>query len=471
MNEIVKIPPLFLIVLFLLPLCAQAQEADRPRTFYLYAGSSVYGSTGINLPFWFHSNVDGRVDPSGTNLLNEVGYRANLFRSGIFSISSGGNLAARLSPQNSLHFSKLYVDAELGGFRLSAGKFPQPIGLNNHRLSVGSPLVSRNATPIPKVSLSTPEFLDAPFGNGVLEYKAMFSHGWLNESRYVDGVMMHQKYLYIQLNFGRFLATGGFVHNAMWGGTHPTMGRFPQGFSDYLRVITGRAAAAGGPGGEVSNVLGNSVAAYDFAATYEFETVTASLTRMFYLEDKVSTRFRSPWDGVWGLNLHFDEPEAVVGELTYEHFNTKTQDAKLSEAPGRRDYYNHFLFESGWSYHQRALGLPLALYDSQQQMFTNNMIVGHHLGVKGQISAGLGYKAFLTYSRNYGRNGETLPKEDYQLAPLRTDQYSFYLSLRHSLASIENISVGVAAGADFGELYEERVGLMLNVRWGRSFEF
>lgn len=466
-----KVLSVLLIGLFSIPITLFGQMDEQPGTIHFYAGSSVYGGTDENLPFWFHSNVDGVVDPSGTNWLNEIGYRAYLYENGDFSISSGTNLVARLSPQNSLHFSELYMDASLGGFRLSAGKISQPIGLNNHELSVGSMMVSRNATPIPGISLTTPNFLDVPFGNGVVEYKALFSHGWFNENRYVDGVKLHQKYLYIRLNFGRLLATGGFIHNAMWGGTHPTQGRFPQSFSDYLRVITGRSAAEGGPGGEVANVLGNSVAAYDFGLTYEFESFTASLTRLFYLEDKVSTRFRSPWDGVWGLNLYFDEPGSPVQALTYEHINTKQQDARSFEAPGRRDYYNHFLFENGWSYHQRSIGLPLMLYDSEVGAFTNNMIVGHHLGLKGMITESLGYKTFFTYSRNYGRNGETLPIDEYRLAPLRTDQYSFYLSFSHSLPGVENINVGLAATGDFGELHEDRIGLMVKVRWGKTFEF
>jgi len=464
-----KLLTVFLICFLLSATNLNAQDDSRSPEVDLSVTSSVYGSTGANLPFWFHSNVDGKVDPNGTNFLNEVRFSSRLLKNDNFSIAAGGNLAARLSPENSLHFSELYAKAQLGGFVLSIGKFPQPIGLNNHDLSVGSMTVSRNATPLPKISLSTPEFLDAPLTNGFLEYKVLYSHGWFNEERYVDDVKLHQKYLYLRFNIGRFSATGGLVHNSMWGGTHPTIGELPQGFSDYLRVITGRSAAEGGPGGEVANVLGNSVASYDFAATYRFDSFTASLTRLFYLEDKVSTRFRSPWDGVWGLNLTFEDDESLLNALTYEHINTKQQDAKSFEARGRRDDYNHFLYESGWSYQQRAIGLPLVLFDSDIGEFSNNIIVGHHLGFRGRLSGELVYKTILTYTRNYGRNGRTIPREDFPLAPLRTDQYSLCLSLRHSLQNIENLSVGLAAAADFGELYEDRVGLMVSVRWGNAF--
>ena len=49
------------------------------------------------------------------------------------------------------------------------------------------------------------------------------------------------------------------------------------------------------PLGEDSNVVGNSIGAYDFNLGLIFNNVNLNIYRIFYLEDKVSTRFRSPW--------------------------------------------------------------------------------------------------------------------------------------------------------------------------------
>ncbi|WP_245683966.1 capsule assembly Wzi family protein, partial [Rhodohalobacter halophilus] len=246
----------------------------------------------------------------------------------------GADLALRVSGNSTAFFPELYLGAEYRAFRLDFGRFNRPIGLNNHNLSIGSMMVSRNAVPIPRIMLSTPEFTDVPWTNDILEFKAMVSHGWFTDERYVDSPYLHQKYLYLKVNATKSLsAVGGIVHNAQWGGTHPTFGRAPQSFSDYLRIVFSRAADpdSNAPPAQITNALGNSVAAYEFALQYEGTGFDLSATRLFYLEDSVSKRFRSPWDGVWGINLEFHDENRLLNALTYEHINTRRQDAKADE--------------------------------------------------------------------------------------------------------------------------------------------
>lgn len=446
------------------------------------AGSAVIGSTAGSLPFWFYSNVDGRVDRSGTNWLNQLRVKHALADKGPLKIGIGGNAVLRLSENSSLHFTELYLQAEAYGLRLDAGRFRQPIGLNNHGLSVGSMMVSRNAIPVPRVSLSTSGFANVPGTRGRVEFKGMFSHGWLEKDRHVESPFLHQKYLYLRVNIGSWSTTGGIVHNAQWGGTDPNRGSLPQSFNDYLRLIAGRGAASSSnaPGGEISNVIGNSVAAYDFGLQYEHKKFTASLTRLFYLEDKVSTRFRSPWDGVWGANVKFKGDNNLLRALTYEHINTKNQDAKDFELIGRRDYYDNFLYRSGWTYENRTLGIPLILFDGTT--ITNNVLIGHHVGFEGQLVPGLEYTGYFTYSRNYGvRNdwvtgpiSDSIPEDRNDIIPreqFREDQYSMLIGLNYRLPGRENITLNMKLGADLGELYEDAFGIMAGITWNSGGVF
>lgn len=437
--------------------------------------SSVYGGTAGSLPFWFYANVDGTVDPSGANWLNELSAEHNLLDREGFTIDMGGNAVFRLSDNSSIHFTELYLRARAFGLQLEAGRFPQPIGLNNHELSVGSMMVSRNAIPVPRISLSTPEFMDVPFLNGHVQYKGLFTHGWMEEDRRVSNPYLHQKYLYLRVNAGPFSGTGGLVHNVIWGGNSPTLGRLPQSFGDYLRVITGRAASvsSNAPGADIANVIGNSIAAYDFGLTYEQDTYSLSLTRMFYLEDKVSTRFRSPWDGVWGLNLKLKDEHSLVKALTYEHINTKNQDAKNFELIGRRDYYDHGQYP--WVYENRTIGIPLILFDGNT--ISNNVLVGHHFGIKGEITSKVSYTGFFTYSRNYGIQhdwvssgdfDDSIPKDREDIIPreqFREDQYSMMLGFDYRPSSVDNITLNLKLSADLGELYEDNFGLMAGFSW------
>ncbi len=439
----------------------------QPRTLSLQATTTLLGSTESSLPFWFHANRDGSADPAGTNWINELGFNAGLYDDGVLSVDAGGHLVGRLSVDNALHFSRLFLKAEAGGYRLSAGRFTQPVGLNNHALSSGAMMVSRNAVPVPGISISTPDFLNVPLTGGVLQYKGMFAHRRFTGERYVEAPYLHQKYLYLRLNLGRFSGTGGIVHNAVWGGLHPDYGQLPKSFSDYLRVVLSRGAGEDSnvPRGEVTNVIGNSIAAYEFAAAYDFGNWSASATRLFYLEDGVSRRFRSPWDGVWGFNFTHGDPGRLIGALTYEHINTKQQDARNFQAIGRANYYNHGIYRSGWASYGRTIGTPLFTYNPETGRITNNMIVAHHTGMAGHLSPDLSYKLLATYSRNYGVNGRIISPEELDLQQRRADQYSFYLAFLHRLPGTDHFSLSFALAADRGTLYANRFGILFGIQW------
>lgn len=453
-------------------------RSQRDEVTNLSVHSGLYVGTGDALPFWFYSNRQGKIDPVSTNFYNEVSFAHTFWEDkerGLY-LGTGANAVLRVADDNSIHFSELFLRAEAIGLKLEAGRFYQPIGLNNHDLSIGSMMVSGNAIPVPKISIATQGFLDLPVGNGVVEYSGMFSHGWLEEDRYVESPYLHQKYLYLKVNIGSFSGIGGFVHNAQWGGTDPNRGRLPQSFGDYLRLITGRGAdeSSNAPGGEISNVIGNSVAAYDFGLKYDHEAFTLSLNRMFYLEDKVSTRFRSPWDGVWGFNLEFKEKGVFIEALTYEHINTKNQDARSFELIGRRDYYDNFVYRSGWTYEDRTLGIPLILFDGTT--ITNNVLVGHHIGMNGNINENFSYKTFLTYSRNYGvRNNwvtgpirDSIPADREDIIPrdeFRKDQYSLFLDLAYRPDFKQPLAFNLKLSTDMGDLYKDSFGIMAGITW------
>ncbi len=454
---------------FMLPGRAKSQNT----TYKVRTG--IYAGTAGELPFWFYSNINGKIDPSGTNFLNELSFHHLFMDNGTLLLSGGVNTVLRFSDDKSVHLSELYIQARAYGLQLDAGRFRQPIGLNNHQLSVGSMMVSDNAIPIPKISISTPEFMEVPFTDGFLQYKGMFSHGWLEGSRYVSNAFLHQKYFYLRVNAGSFSGTGGIIHNAQWGGESPQFGRLPQSFGDYLRLISGMGAnpESNAPGGEISNVMGNSVAAYEFGLAYRHDQYRISVTRLFYLEDKVSTRFRSPWDGVWGANLTFDNNNGLLHAITYEHINTKNQDAKSWELIGRRDYYDNFVYRSGWTYENRTLGIPLILFDGTT--ITNNVLIGHHVGFKGKGTDNLAYRILFTYSRNYGvrddwvsRGGDSIPNDRDDIIPreqFRQDQYSWLVQFKYTLQNLEGLQVDLSIGSDTGKLYANNLGVMAGVSY------
>ena len=88
-------------------------------------------------------------------------------------------------------------------------------------------------------------------------------------------------------------------------------------------------------GSDISNAIGNSVAAYDFRLNANLEKFQFKAYRLFYLEGWVSTWFCSLWDGMWGAGIEFDEENRWENEIFWEHMNTKRQDSFDYEPHGR----------------------------------------------------------------------------------------------------------------------------------------
>lgn len=459
-------------VLFLADVCQAQQE----KVEYGIE-TSAYLGLSEELPFWLYANTDGTVDGSSSNFINRL-YSTYSISDGSedLQFSSGFDLNGRISQQNSLHLTQVFSELRYKGAVLKGGRFYDPIGLNDRELSMGSMMVSRNAIPVPKIRLGTAGFVEIPGTRERLELDMMMSHGWFTDDRHIDGSYLHQKYLYLRYNHSRFDLTAGAVHNVMWGGTHPRFGKLPSSFSDFLRVASGKAAVGNNaPANDTSNVIGNSVAAYDIKAGINFDQFRLKIYRLFYLEDKVALRFRSPWDGMWGAGIEFEDQEGIVTALLWEHMNTKRQNAWEGTSLGRSSYYNNGVYRSGWTYEGQVLGNPLLIYgptatfDGGPYPVSNNMIVAHHIGIKGKPLDRLNYKAFFTYSRNYGTSidqGEGPPYRP--LDEIRVDEYSSMLELDYLIAPKYGLRLQSTLAFDIGELYNDnRWGFQVGICWSR----
>ena len=460
-----KLFPKFLLAVLLLTGSASFQQAGAQTTqdnpFRLEFTSYISGSTDSDgtLPFWLYANRDGIVDSSSTNWINELRFEQLLTENEDISLYAAGNIAGRLSGESTLFVPELYLRAEAYGLRLQAGRFPQTMGLGNHELSSGSIMMSRNATPIPGISISTPDFLVVPYTDGDVQVKGSFSHGWMGDDRFVEGSFLHHKSAYLRLYIGNFSATGGLIHNVVWGGRHPELGRLPQSFGDFLRAVAGKSAEErdGTPVNETKGVIGNSVAAYDFGLQYEHEQFTLLFSRMYFLEASISPKpiVETPWDGSWGLHLNLESEGHFLNAISYEYINT-TQANRSGQVLREDNYYNNGIYLSGWTYKDRVLGNPLFLFDAANNLVFNNVFLAHHLGVKGTVSRQLSYTAFATFSRNYGN--VFTPGEHF-------DQLSGYLRVAYSLPQRDSLSLFASIAADIGELYSEKAGFQLGFSW------
>ena len=409
----------FLSALVLVSLTTVDVGAQQQRIDYK---AEVYYSTSSEsrLPFWLVTNQFGVIDPSSSSGIARFGASWSSNETGLFSYRIGLDIVGRASDNNALFFQQFYGEARLGPFQLQAGKKERTTGETHQSLSLGSMLLSGNAAPVTQISLSWPDFVTIPGTGEFLGVRGYVGHGWIEGSRVVDDVLLHEKSLYLRLGMPDWPVEGraGILHYTMWGGISSRPGReepLPSRFSDFLRVFFIQGAADDFEiNGEITNVLGNSLGAYDFSLRVYLPSVEIIAYRQFYLEDTVSLAFRNGWDGMWGLGFSFVDG-TLIQDILWEHVNTKRQSSKKDEPRGTDNYYNHFVYESGWTHRGLTLGIPLVLTGIGYEGVVNNIVLGHHVAIQGELGRSSLYKLMLTYSRNYGAhsilNEETFRRE------------------------------------------------------------
>ncbi len=436
------------------------------RVEMLGAGASAYP-----LPYGLTANRYGRIDAFGGSALLSLGAHIGYTEGRRLDYALGIETLGRLGDTSTLHVHQGYARARYAAFELSAGRWEQTLGVVDPTLSAGSMVWSANTSPLPRITLGIPRFTAIPGTRDFAFIRGHVSHGWFERERFVAGAQLHEKSFYLRLFSEKapIQLHGGVAHSVIWGGTHPGLGRLPSSFSDYLRVFFIQEGTEEAPQFEVINVLGNTIGTYDFSVTVRALGIDWLAYRHFYIEAGPGLRFRSPWDGMWGLSLKTEDRRGLVAGVLYEHVNTKRQGAQYSrgEANGPDNYYNNILYRGGWVYHGRTIGLPLLVADGRRRGIVNNILLAHHLGIEGNLGAAA-YRALVTYSRNYGAIQVFESPESTLWVNGRTerrDQYSMLVEVSGPLAPAYALSYRAAVAWDTGALYTNTVGAMVGVVW------
>jgi hypothetical protein len=465
--------------------CVQAQTPA-------YAPSPTYGpthaevetgasaTTGAAPPFWLHANTDGLVDPTSSGGWVRGAVRRALDSDGRWSYGYGLEGVARLSDRETAYLSEAYVEARYGFLRARVGRKPDVIGEVAHDLTSGSLGTSRNATPIPKIVLATDGYTGVPFTGRWMEFKGQYTHGWMSDDRVTTGAYLHQKTLYLRVGTPSPVQVhAGLVHNAMWGGTTPVFGRLPQSFEDYARTVVALNGSEDAPPGEEAYIQGNHLGVIDVGLSAEVGTFELQAYRQFIYEDRDNLKLKSPQDGLLGVAVVDEREERWMDRLVYEYLYTKWQNGPFGPsgterggAGGQDNYYNHYIYESGWTLYGRTAGSPLLTpFSDGRPGIANNRVVAHHLGVAGHAGP-VRYRVMATYSRNYGTYGDEDAAqrrgEEYRFNP-RLDQASVLVGARMPWPSDDRFVIRASVGVDAGELYDDAVGVRLGLVYRPRF--
>jgi len=433
--------------------------AAQTLTYQGTLGATAASTAGQ--PLWLRANEYGRIDPQSANGYVRVAGTGQTDTSRVWDARVGVDLLGRWSSSETVHFSELYTRLRYRFVQLRVGRRHNPIGpVNGGTLSTGSLIQSRNATPVPMVSVGTAGYVSVPFTKGLVQVKGHYAHGWFDDNRFVENVYLHRKAAYLRFGAGRRVsATMGLVHNAQWGGTSPADGTLPQDGADYLDVVIGARGPEDAPKGEQVNAIGNHVGIFDFGGTVRWDGFTVSGYHQHLFEDGSGfDKWDNVPDGLYGLRWRKAQ-EGIVSTIQYEFLYTKNQSGSI-RPPGRDDYYNNFIYRSGWSSNGAVLGSPLMLYDPSRtntNTVYSNRVVAHHLGVAGWVSSRLQYRALATWMRHSGTF-------DYPFSTTQT-QMSALLELTVLPFPTPEIEVTGAVAVDTGEIPDGRMGIQVGITY------
>ena len=380
-----------------------------------------------------------------------------------------------------------YLSKKINDYELKIGRWSNRL-TSESNLSSGSLIRGNNSIPIPQISLFLPNYKKIKILERQFFIKGGFSHGWLSKENYIKAPFLHEKYLYLKKRFNNDIELeAGVFHEAIWGGETIEYGLQPQKFSDYLRVIFGQSASKNAYLGEQINVLGNHLGIWDIALTKNYKLKKYKFYFQHPFEDKSGAfqyfldelkQFKiskNSFDGLFGFEVNYKD-EKLFSTLVYEYLNTMYQSGPLSASKsdstyGRDNYFNHYIYQSGWTYKNKVIGNPLFTIGhsaSKDQIYIiNNRIKSHHIGISGHLSSKLRYKILVTKSKNYGTY------DDRQKLIKSEKKYQFYNGLDQTSALIQfdfieflnKVDFQFSYAIDRGNLFKDSNGFQFLINY------
>ena len=157
--------------------------------------------------------------------------------------------------------------------------------------------------------------------------------------------------------------------------------------------------------------MGNHLGIWDLSYEKEQNEKKIKLYYQHPFEDESGARWLlNRFDGLYGIEL-ISNKKNYINQFLYEYINTMNQSGSLGATDstyGWDNYYNHYIYQSGWTYYNKVIGNPLFTLGSNKGSYSdnvyiiNNRIKAHHIGLMGAFTKKINYKILFTYSQNFG---------------------------------------------------------------------
>lgn len=472
-----------LISLLLLQLTASAQFLD---SLQIKAGTNVSVASKDYLPLWLVANRFGVISDQKFDFSTHVRVTNSNQIGGHTTIYDTDDKALHfdygIDVYNNDHLRKTIVQEGFLKIRyrnitFSGGRFKQINGEVDPDLSSGSLGVSGNALPIPKLNLSM-EYTDIPLTNGWLQFKGLFSHGWMGDHQFMKEAYLHEKNFYLRIGKNKLKLYGGIQHYAVWGGSRSDFFKTDKSWAGFLNVVTGIEA---NDGSVVTDILpnrpGDQRGVIEAGAEWDGDNVKVQLNNQTPFDSGQGIDVKNT-DRLLSLNITNKNPDIRWKKIVVEFLSTKQMN-NFYPLHVRESYYNNGIYRTGWEYQDNIVGSPLFINRVRGSEYfesikphdwngplkdipgadniINNRIVGGHVGFIFAVNDQLLSKSKVTFTDNYGTYGA-----QNLFSPHKTQWYT--LQEFSWIIPKSQLSLTGSVAYDFGQI-SNNFGSMIGIEW------
>lgn len=358
MRAIQLKPFYYCFLLFFLSLTVFAQE-NKSTEYKIELNSGV--SSEENLPFWMIANKFGEIPSENYGLIKASIFSDFKNPKNKFDFSYKAALSGTVSNESNVFINELYAAIRYNSFILEIGPKNDEILFEGLSISNGNIIKSTNTRAMPGINFKTNGFVKLPFAQNWLATKFSYSEYLLNDKRVVDNARVHHKSLSFKFKLSNsFNLTYGLNHYVQWGGTSEEYGKLPTTFKDYLKIVTGSSGGKSSNINDQINAIGNHVGSYLLKLDHVGETVDWSAYWSHPFEDRSGRELMNYPDALYGVFIDFKNNKSLITHLASEITYTKHMSGK-GAISGNDNYFNNYVYESGWTYFGKTIGSPLLL--------------------------------------------------------------------------------------------------------------
>ncbi len=386
-------PLFFLLLLFAGLIKSHGQFQNPQDSVHRLSFISLLGS-GNQAGFWFHANNSQRYSGDPNQAVLNLFSQYTLFAKGGFQVGYKAELVGRIGNDFSSDLIQGGLKLSYKNIEIFGGRQEELFGIRDSLQSVGPIFNGNHSLPVPKISIRSQDWMPVGIWNDFLNIKFYFAHGWMEENRRVSNPFLHQKSLHFRLGkMEKSKVYFGITHNALWGGLKvDTNTKLSSSFKDYVRVMLTQSDNQIDIRGETINAIGDHFGEMDFGFTLNIGEVDFLNYVQVPFEDGSGFNPKFIDAGLIGTKLRFKNGK-LVKSLTIEYWNTKEQNGDKRRANGTYffepdNFYNNFLYASGWSYFNEPVGNGIFLIPDEEDLtFTrvSNVLEGINVGLSGRV--------------------------------------------------------------------------------------